>query len=123
MIPHAKCLQTELDQPTKLFEYLVSGKPIVSFNLKAIAEVLGNNAVLVEPDNPKALAGGILTLIDNERLCREFGEKGIRIVKEYSWEVSAKKQYYLYKHLYENFMKNQWINLNLTFIRYLDLVI
>lgn len=99
VIPHAKCMQTELDQPTKLFEYLASEKPVVSFNLKAIAEVVGNNAVLVEPDNPKALADGILTLVDNENLCRELGEKGKVIAKEYSWEISAKRQLDLYKEL------------------------
>ena len=102
VIPHAKCMQTELDQPTKLFEYLVSEKPIVSFNLKAIAEVVGNNAVLVEPDNPKALADGILTLVNNENLCWEFGKKGKVIAEEYSWEISAKKQLDLYEELYEN---------------------
>jgi len=102
LIPHAKCMQTDLDQPTKLFEYVASGKPIVSFNLKAIAEVVGNNAILVEPDNPKALADGILKLIDDEKLCRELGEKGQTISKEYSWEISAKKQFELYKELYGN---------------------
>ena len=106
LIPHAKCMQTELDQPTKLFEYLASGKPIVSFNLKAISEVVGDNAILVEPDNPQAFADGILTLLDNESLCKNLGEKGKVIVKDYSWEISAKKQYNLYKHLYKDYIKN-----------------
>jgi glycosyltransferase involved in cell wall biosynthesis len=101
LIPHAKCTQTELDPPTKLFEYLASGKPIVSFNLKAIAEVVGDNAVLVEPDNPRALADGILTLVDNERLCKRLGIKGKLIAEKYSSEVSAKKQYELYTQLYK----------------------
>ncbi|KKG87426.1 hypothetical protein DU57_02430 [Methanosarcina mazei] len=101
LIPHARCMQTELDQPTKLFEYLVSGKPIVSFNLKAIAEIIGKNGVLVEPDNPKALADGILSLVDNENLCGKLGAKGKIIAKKYSWEISAKKQASLYKELYE----------------------
>lgn len=101
VIPHAKCIQTELDQPTKLFEYLASGRPIVSFNLKAIAEVVGDNAVLVETDNPKALANGILTLLSDEDLRRKLGERGKEIAKDYSWEISAKKQSELYKELYE----------------------
>lgn len=101
LIPHAKCTQTELDQPTKLFEYLASGKPIVSFNLKAIAEVVGDNAILVEPNNPEAFANGILTLLDNESLRKKFGEKGKIIAKSYSWEMSAEKQCELYRELYE----------------------
>lgn len=101
VIPHAKCIQTELDQPTKLFEYLASGRPIVSFNLKAIAEVVGDNAVLVETDNPKALTNGILTLLSDEDLRRKLGERGKEIAKDYSWEISAKKQVELYEELYE----------------------
>jgi len=100
VIPHSRCLQTELDQPTKLFEYLSSGKPIVSFDLKAIAEVVGENAILVKPDSSKALAEGILTLLNNERLAKELGEKGKEIVKKYSWEESARQQYEAYKNLY-----------------------
>jgi glycosyltransferase involved in cell wall biosynthesis len=101
LIPHAKCTQTDLDPPTKLFEYLASGKPIVSFNLKAIAEVVSDNAVLVEPDSPEALAEGILLLADDENLRRKLGEKGKVIVREYSWEMSAKKQSDLYEKLYK----------------------
>lgn len=96
VIPHGKCMQTELDPPTKLFEYLASGKPLVSFNLKAIAEVVEDNAVLVEPDNPVALAEGILTLLNDEILANRYGENGKKIVKKFSWEISAKQQYEAY---------------------------
>lgn len=105
LIPHAKCMQTELDPPTKLFEYLASGKPIVSFNLKAIAEVVDGNAILVEPDNPKAFADGILMLVDDERLREILGAEGKVIAKKYSWEISAKKQYELYTELYNKYVK------------------
>jgi glycosyltransferase involved in cell wall biosynthesis len=96
VIPHGKCMQTELDPPTKLFEYLASGKPIVSFNLKAISEVVGNDAVLVEPDNPVALADGILRLLNDETLANNYGENGKNIIQKYSWEMSAKRQYEVY---------------------------
>lgn len=105
LIPHARCMQTELDQPTKLFEYLASGRPIVSFNLKAIAEVVGNNAILVEPDNSQAFADGILTLLSNEDLGIKLGEKGRLIVQDYSWEISAEKQYNLYEYLHKMYIK------------------
>jgi glycosyltransferase involved in cell wall biosynthesis len=105
LIPHSKCLQTELDPPTKLFEYLASGKPIVAFNLAAIAEVVGNNAVLVDPDNPKALADGILKLLGDETLCKELGKNGRIISKGYSCDISAKMLHNLYIHLYESYFK------------------
>ena len=99
VIPHVRCMQTELNPTTKLFEYLASGKPIVSSNLKPIADVVGENAVLVEPENPQAFAEGILTLLNNEDLAKEIGENGKKIIYNYSWEESAKKIYEAYKDL------------------------
>jgi glycosyltransferase involved in cell wall biosynthesis/O-antigen/teichoic acid export membrane protein len=47
--------------PTKLFEYMALGRPIVASRLGQLAEVLddGRTAVLVEPGDPAALAAGI----------------------------------------------------------------
>jgi glycosyltransferase involved in cell wall biosynthesis len=41
-------------------------------------------------------------LADDENLRRKLGEKGKVIVREYSWEMSAKKQSDLYEELYES---------------------
>lgn len=51
----------------------VSGKPIISSNLNAIADVVGDNAILVEPGNPQAFADGILTLLNDEELAKKIG--------------------------------------------------
>lgn len=98
-IPHMKFIDSELQFPTKLLEYLASGKPIVSSNLKAIADVVGDNAILVEPEKPPAFADGILTLLNNEELAKKIGENGKKIVRNYSWEENAKKTYEAYKYL------------------------
>ncbi|MBP2029470.1 glycosyltransferase involved in cell wall biosynthesis [Methanohalophilus levihalophilus] len=99
LIPHAKCMQTELDQPTKLFEYLSSGKPIVSFKLQAIKEVVGENAILVEPDNPKKFSDSLLQLLEDEDLMNKLGLKGKEIVRTYTWAKSSEKQYESYLKL------------------------
>ncbi|RLI52158.1 MAG: hypothetical protein DRP09_18460, partial [Candidatus Thorarchaeota archaeon] len=100
VIPHVRRIDSELDFPTKLLEYLASGKPVVASNLKAIADVVGDNAILVEPDNPQALAEGILQLLNNEKLAEKMGEEGKRLVRNYPWEESARKLYKIYKHLF-----------------------
>ena len=63
--------------PTKLFEYMAMGKPIVASRLGQIAEVLGNdrNAVLVEPGDVDDLARGILSLIDNPDRARTLAHQ------------------------------------------------
>jgi glycosyltransferase involved in cell wall biosynthesis len=99
LIPHSKCLQTELDPPTKLFEYMKAGKPIVSFDFKAIAEIVGDNAVLIEPDNPSKFAEGIIRVLDNKEYYSELAQKAKSIVNQYSWELSAEKQFQAYNDL------------------------
>jgi glycosyltransferase involved in cell wall biosynthesis len=105
IIPHAKCgPKTEVDAPTKLFEYFYAGKPIVASNLKAIAEIAEENIMLVEPDNPNAFVQGILKVLNDEELAKKLGENGIRIAQNYSWEISAKKAYEAYEKI--------WLKLN-----------
>ena len=99
VIPHVRRIDSELLYPSKLLECLASGKPIVASNLKAIADVVGDNAILVEPENPQAFADGIHTLLNNEELAKKMGENGKKIICNYSWEETAKKTYEAYKDL------------------------
>ena len=105
VIPHVRRIDSELLYPSKLLECLASGKPIVASNLKAIADVVGENAILVEPENPQSFADGILTLLNNEELAKKMGENGKKIIYKYSWEESAKKLYGAYKDVLS--IKNQ----------------
>lgn len=102
LIPHSRCLQTELDQPTKLFEYLKAGKPIVSFNFEAVAEVVKDASVLVRSDDAVSFAEGIIQVIDNKDHYLKLALEARSIVNYYSWENAAEKQYNAYKVLYEN---------------------
>lgn len=77
--------------PLKLFEYMSAKRPVVASNLPSISEILNeNNALLVEPDNPAALADGIKTVLANPHLAEKIREQAWRDVQEYSWEKRAR---------------------------------
>jgi glycosyltransferase involved in cell wall biosynthesis len=77
--------------PMKLFEYMAAKVPIVASNLPAIREILenGKTAVLVEPDNPKALAEGIEKVLTDREFARKIVEQAYKKVQDFTWEKRA----------------------------------
>ncbi len=79
--------------PLKIFEYMASRKPIITTSLPSIKEVLKDeeNAILVEPSNPRQLAEAIIRLKNNPELGAKLAEKAFEDVKEkYTWDKRAK---------------------------------
>lgn len=77
--------------PMKLFEYMAAGVAMVASDLPSIREVLrhGENAWLVEPGNPKALAEGICAVLSDPDLAQRLGKNARRDVEAYTWEKRA----------------------------------
>lgn len=74
--------------PIKLFEYMASGVPIVASDLPAIREVLRHreNALLVTPESPAALAAGIGTVLGDRTLGAALAARAREDVAAYTWE-------------------------------------
>ena len=81
----------ESTSPMKLFEYMASERPVVASNLPSIAEILSHErGILVEADNPKALAQGIQkALTDAESPAR--AKRARAWVEDHTWEKRAKR--------------------------------
>jgi glycosyltransferase involved in cell wall biosynthesis len=77
--------------PLKLFEYMASGRPIVASDLPAHREVLRQreNALLVLPEDPEALASAIRELLADPDLGRRLGAQAREEVRQHSWERRA----------------------------------
>jgi glycosyltransferase involved in cell wall biosynthesis len=79
--------------PLKLFEYMSSNRPIVASETPTIKEVLRDkfNAVLVEPDNPKSLAGGIKGVLQDRELAGRISKQAFVDAQNYTWQKRAEK--------------------------------
>ena len=76
----------------KMFEYMASGRPIVASDIPSIAEILNeNNAVLVAPDNPKALAAGTKRILADNNLAEKISKQACADVQKYTWEERARR--------------------------------
>lgn len=79
--------------PLKLFEYMAAGTPIVATDLPVLREILrdGDNAVLVQASNPRALANAIKTVLERPILRVQLAEQAMKDVKKFTWQGRAKQ--------------------------------
>jgi glycosyltransferase involved in cell wall biosynthesis len=77
--------------PLKLFEYQAAGLPLVASDLPALREVLtdGQNALLVPPDDPPALAAALRRLLDDPALADRLRRRGLSDVAGHTWQARA----------------------------------
>jgi glycosyltransferase involved in cell wall biosynthesis len=69
-------------------EAMAAGKPVVALNCTAVPEVVrdGVDGILAPPGDDKALFSAVVSLLENESLSREMGERGKRRVGEnFDW--------------------------------------
>lgn len=70
--------------PSKMFEMLAMGKPIVASVRGEAAEILreSRGAIVVEPENSEAIAKAILSLYENRDQVQKMGESGRSFVAQ-----------------------------------------
>jgi glycosyltransferase involved in cell wall biosynthesis len=76
--------------PMKLFEYMLSGTPIVASDVPALREVLDDaSATFATPDNPDAFTDALEKVLAHPREAEMHAQTARAKVKEYSWEKRA----------------------------------
>lgn len=88
--------------PLKLYEYLACGRPVIASDIKGVGDLLEKNncGLAIKPENPDALAKGIIQLIKNKDLREKMGRNGRRIVEsEYNWQNAARKTIEIFQSL------------------------
>jgi glycosyltransferase involved in cell wall biosynthesis len=79
-----------------VLEAMASGTPVVATTASSVPEVAGDAAVLVDPDDAAALAGGIeRALAERERL----RAAGLARVRSFSWTETARRTLDVYREL------------------------
>jgi glycosyltransferase involved in cell wall biosynthesis len=74
-----------------LLEAMAAGIPIVATNVGGIPEIVEDqvSGILVEKENPKELASGILAVLENGMLRQKLIRGGRKVARRYSWENMA----------------------------------
>jgi glycosyltransferase involved in cell wall biosynthesis len=89
----ASAISTKFTSPLKLFEYMAAGRAIVASDLPAIREVLRDNeqALLVAPGDPDALATAIERLLDDRALAGRLARAAFAEAPAYTWAKRAEQ--------------------------------
>ncbi len=83
-----------------LAEAMAVGLPVVASEIPALAELVDDAGMMVDPKNKEQIKNAILRYIDDEKLRSEMGKKAKeRIRKKFSEEVMVKKTKELYETL------------------------
>lgn len=88
--------------PVKMFEYMASGLPVISSNIKLWKEIIDDSCcgICVNPLEPKEIAEAIEYIISHPKEAEQMGQNGKKAVFEkYNWQVEEKKLFEVYEEL------------------------
>ncbi len=89
-------------QPSKLFEYMAHGVPIVASNFPLWKKIVEGNGcgICVDPLNPLEIAEAIDYILSCDKVKKEMSVNGMKAAKEkFNWDTEAKKLIQLYDSL------------------------
>jgi glycosyltransferase involved in cell wall biosynthesis len=89
-------------QPTKLFEYMSAGIPVIASDFPLWRRIIDGAAcgILVDPHNPKEIAVAIEWILTHAKEAEEMGQRGREAVMQvYNWEQESSHLLSLYERL------------------------
>jgi len=101
-VPFLKTGMTERHtSPIKAFEAMAAGRPIVASDLPSSREFLrhGENALLVAPGDPAALAEALRRLLLEKQLAETLARNAYAEAPRFSWDARARKLGELFQEL------------------------
>jgi len=91
--------------PTKLFEYMAAGLPVIASNFPLWESIIVQNGcgLCVDPSDPRAIASAIEYFVDHPEDARIMGQNGRRLALEkYSWNGEERKLLDMYREFAEH---------------------
>ncbi|MGQ0669990.1 MAG: glycosyltransferase family 4 protein [Actinomycetota bacterium] len=74
-----------------VLEAMAAGCPVLASNVSSLPEVAGEAALLVDPNDPEALAAGMESLAGDVELRGRLREAGLARAAGFTWEEAARK--------------------------------
>src|SRR5678816_3721667 len=72
-------------------EAMASSTPVLASNTSSLPEVLGEAALLVNPENVFEIARGMKAILLEAPIRDRLVERGLKHIRRFSWESAAKQ--------------------------------
>lgn len=89
-------------QPRKLYEYMSAGLPVIASDFPYWREIIDGVGcgILVDPQDPRAIAGAIRRVLEHPDEAARMGERGRAAVRErFNWKQESQKLIRFYEGL------------------------
>lgn len=84
-----------------LLEAMACGTPVITSNTSSMPEIGGNEAILINPENPDEIAEQMLRLETDETYYNKQKEIGLKRASLFSWRKTAEQLLALYENVYK----------------------
>jgi glycosyltransferase involved in cell wall biosynthesis len=86
-----------------IVEAMASGAPVITTRLAAIPEVAGEATLYINAYDPKTIAEGMKSILNNTNLMNRLREEGKRQARKFSWDRTAQETVKAYLSLSKRF--------------------
>lgn len=83
-------------------EAMACGTPVVTSNTSSLPEVVGDAAIMVDPNDLNSLADAMYKLLTDEDLAQDMVKKGLRQARFFSWNEAARKTLKVYEDVMQH---------------------
>lgn len=80
-----------------VLEAMSCGCPVIVSNVSSLPEIVSDAGLFINPDSVKSMVEGLISMITNEDLRKNFIDKGLIRAKFFSWKKCAEKTVKVYR--------------------------
>lgn len=84
-----------------VLEAFACGVPVIASKTTSLPEVAGQAALLVDPEKPEEIAKAVKQMMEKPALRRQFIRRGLKRVKLFTWEKTARLTLKVYERIKE----------------------
>jgi glycosyltransferase involved in cell wall biosynthesis len=81
-------------------EAMACGAPVIASNRSSMPEVVADGGLLIDPQDPEAMAAAAERLLRDPVERRRWSERGVRRAASFTWERTARLTYAVYQTVY-----------------------